>query len=80
MFLHVVEARYLRDYTVWFRFSDGASGTVDLNGELEGPVFGPLRDPEQFKRFTLAHHTITWENGADFAPEFLREHARAAVA
>ena len=23
MFLHVLEARYVRDYTVWLRFNDG---------------------------------------------------------
>ena len=80
MFLHVLEARYVRDYRVWLRFNDGACGEVDLGGELDGPVFGPLRDPELFKRFRIEHHTLAWENGADFAPEFLREHARVAAA
>lgn len=80
MFLHVIEARHVRDYTVWLRFNDGTCGEVDLSGELDGPVFGPLRDPEQFKRLRIKHHTLAWENGADFAPEFLREHARIAAA
>lgn len=80
MFLHVLEARYLRDHSVWLRFNDGTSGEVDLGGELEGPVFGPLRDPEQFKRFRIAYHTLAWENGADFAPEFLRERIQVAAA
>ena len=35
--------------------------------------FGALRDIEQFKRFSVACHTLTWPNGANFAPEFLRE-------
>ena len=56
MFLHVVEARYAQDYTVWLRFNDGTCGEVDLSNELDGPVFGPLREPEQFKRFTIAYH------------------------
>lgn len=80
MFLHVIEARYVRDYTVWLRFNDGTCGEVDLSGELDGPVFGPLRDPAQFKRFRIEHHTLAWENGADLAPEYLREHARIAAA
>lgn len=79
MFLHVEEARYVRGHTVWLRFNDGTSGEVDLSAELEGPVFGPLRDSERFKHFRLAYHTLVWENGADFAPEFLREHVRVAV-
>lgn len=78
MFLHVLEANYVRDYVVWLRFSDGTSGEVDLHDELEGPVFGPLRDKERFRRFSLEHHTLAWDNGADLAPEFLRE--RVAVA
>ncbi|HEX2611405.1 MAG TPA: DUF2442 domain-containing protein [Gemmatimonadales bacterium] len=77
MFLHVVEARYLHDHTVWVRFNDGTAGEIDLSSELEGPVFGPLKDTCQFKRFEIAHHTLSWENGADFAPEFLRQHVRA---
>ena len=79
MFLHVVEAHYVRDYVVWLRFSDGVSGEVDLAGELEGEVFGPLRDVDRFKSFSLRYHTLTWETGADFAPEFLRERVTVRV-
>jgi hypothetical protein len=76
MFLHVVEARYVRDYTVWVRFNDGTYGEVDLAHELNGPIFETLRDVSEFKRFQIAGHTIAWENGADLAPEFLRAHTR----
>jgi len=79
MFLHVLEARYVRDYVVWLKFSDGAEGEVDLSGELGGPVFGPLHDMERFKDFSVAYHTLTWSNGADFAPEFLRERIRVTA-
>lgn len=79
MFLHVLEARYVRDYVVWLKFSDGTAGEADLSAELDGPVFGPLRDVEQFKRFCVAGHTLSWFNGADFAPEFLRERVAVTV-
>jgi len=79
MFLHVLEARYVRNYVVWLRFSDGVSGEVDLSAELDGPVFGPLRDVERFKRFSVAYHTLTWPSGADLAPEFLRERMAVTV-
>ena len=79
MFIHVVGARYIRDYAVWLRFNDGTCGEVDLSEELDGPIFAPLRDLEVFKRFTIAYHTLAWENGADFAPEFLREHTRVTA-
>ena len=71
MFLHVLDARYIRDYAVWLRFSDGTVGEVDLESELKGPLFGPLREIEHFKGFSVAHHTLSWDNGADFAPDFL---------
>jgi len=79
MFLHVLEARYVRNYVLWLQFSDGTAGEVDLCDELEGPVFGPLRDLERFKRFSVARHTLTWDTGADFAPEFLRERVAVTV-
>jgi len=69
----VVEARYVRDHTLWLRFEDGAAGEVDLSTELRGPVFEPLRDPTYFRRFIVSPDlgTVSWPNGADFAPEFL---------
>lgn len=79
MFLHVLEGRYVRDYVIWLRFNDGTSGEVDLSAELEGPVFGPLRDRELFKRFKIDSHTVCWEPGADFAPEFLHENVQVAA-
>lgn len=75
MFLHVVDAQYLGEYCLWLKFNNGAEGEIDLAGELEGEVFGPLRDLDAFKRFTVDPEieTVVWENGADFAPEFLYE-------
>jgi hypothetical protein len=74
----LLEARYVRDFVLWLRFSDGAHGEVDLAGELDGPVFEPLRDPAYFRQFVLHPelHTIVWPNGADLAPEFSYERIR----
>ncbi|MCH8474738.1 MAG: DUF2442 domain-containing protein [Opitutales bacterium] len=70
-FLHIEDAKYLDGYSVWVKFNDGTEGQVNLESELEGPVFVPLRNPDYFKKFTLEGHTLTWPNGADFAPEYL---------
>jgi hypothetical protein len=74
----LVEARYVRDYVIWLRWSDGTQGEVDLSGELDGPIFEPLRDKAYFRTFVLSPvvHTLVWPNGADLAPEFLRENTR----
>ena len=69
----VVNAKYVKDYTVWISFNDGAKGCIDLSSELEGEIFKPLKDISFFKDFKIQGHTLAWDNGADFAPEFLRE-------
>ena len=48
MFMHVTEAKYMRDYKVWLAFKDGVQGEVDLSSELHGEVFEPLRDKAFF--------------------------------
>lgn len=79
MILRVTDAKLVRDFIVWVRFNDGSEGEVDLSGELDGPVFEPLRDPVVFAQLRLNPdiHTLVWPNGADLAPEFLHEHVRA---
>ena len=75
MMPRIVEARYVAGFKVWIRFSDGAEGDVDLSRELTGPMFAPLRNVEEFSRLKLHPElrTLVWPNGADLAPEFLRE-------
>ena len=73
MFVHIIQAQYRSDYKVWLSFNDGAEGEIDLASELYGEIFEPLKNKEFFKSFKLEGHTLSWSNGADFAPEFLRE-------
>ena len=80
--LHILSARGVRDHVLWLRFSDGTEGEVDLATELDGPIFEPLRDPRFFAQVQVDPEirTVTWPNGADFAPEFLLELLRRGVA
>ena len=75
----VVAARHVADYRVRLRFSDGAEKTVDFSKWLHGPVFEPLRDLRAFKKFFLSGGTVCWPNGADIAPETLRQAEDAAA-
>src|SRR3990172_8643148 len=79
--VRVIDARYVRDYVVWLRFSDGTEGEVDLRTELHGEVFEPLRDKKLFRSVAVhpEWHTIAWPNGADFAPEFLHAGVNAGL-
>jgi hypothetical protein len=78
MIPRVVAARHVKDYLVWVKFSDGTEGEIDLEDELWGEVFEPLKHVEEFKRLRADPelHTIVWPNGADFAPEFLYQKLR----
>ena len=80
--VRLAEARVVADFVVWLRSSDGVAGRVDLRGELRGPVFAPLENPEEFRKLSLDPElgTITWPNGADLAPEFLYAAAKRAAA
>jgi hypothetical protein len=74
----LVEARHVRDFVLWLRFSDGSEGEVDLASDLDGPVFEPLHERSYFASFWLHPelHTVVWPNGADLAPEFLYDRLR----
>jgi hypothetical protein len=73
MFIFVEEAKYLEDYKVELTFNDGKKGIADLESELYGTMFEPLKDKSIFSKVKVNKdlETITWENGADLAPEFL---------
>ena len=75
MFLHVDDFVYEGGYRLRLTFNDGTTKEVDLDEELSGPVFEPLRDVQFFRKVRLNQDTgtIEWPNGADFAPEFLSE-------
>jgi len=72
----VTEAKYVEGYKLWLQFSDGKAGVIDLSDELWGPMFEPLKKLAIFKKVRVDPEleTVTWPNGADFAPEFLHEH------
>lgn len=72
----VTDAKYVKDYIVSILFNDGKKGEVDLSSELDGEIFEPLKNVEYFRQFQIRGHTLSWDNGADFAPEFLYEKLR----
>ena len=77
----LLEARHVRNYTIWLKFSDGVEGQIDLENELYGPVFEPLKNMDEFRKFSVHPelHTLVWRNGADISPEFLHDNLRAAA-
>jgi hypothetical protein len=73
MFLEVSKAVYIDNYNIALTFNNGETKVVDLENELNGEVYKPLREVEYFKNFQIKFNTIEWANGADYAPEYLYE-------
>ena len=73
MFLHIHSVRVCDDYCLECGFTNGETLRVNLRDELYGDVFAPLLDAIVFAQARINPDTLTveWENGADFAPEFL---------
>ena len=78
MFLEVIKAEYIDGFRLLLLFNNGERRIVDLSNSLNGSVYTPLKDIEYFKRFSIKFNTVEWENGADFAPEYLYEIGTAA--
>lgn len=70
---HVISVEVLHEFVVRVGFRDGFIRDIDLEPELWGPMFVPLRDPAVFRQVKVDDElgTIVWPNGADLAPEFL---------
>jgi len=73
LLLDVVSVEYLDNYQLKLTFNNGIEGIVDLEPELYGEIFEPLKDKSLFQKVFLTSRTIEWPNRADFAPEFLFE-------
>lgn len=64
----------LEGFALRLGFDDGTTHEIDLEDELWGPVFEPLRqDPELFRQVRVDDElgTIVWPNGADMDPDVL---------
>jgi hypothetical protein len=73
--LKIIKAEYLEDYKIKIEFDNNENGIVNLSEILWGPIFEPLKDINEFKKFKISKifNTIVWDNGADVAPEYLYE-------
>ncbi len=77
--IRIISAEYLEDYKIKVKFNDGLEKSIDLEKELYGEIFAPLKDIDYFKNFSLNRFTIEWPNGADFSPEFLYDYKKELV-
>ena len=73
MIIHITKIKVVGAHSLDLTFDNGVRKRVNLRGELYGPIFEPLRDPSYFAKAYVDSdsRTVTWPNGADFAPDFL---------
>jgi hypothetical protein len=76
----VVSVKPLGGHRLRVRFSDGSEGTHDFGVLVKepGPVLVPLRDERYFARVFLEFGALTWPNGYDMCPDWLRMEMEAA--
>ena len=80
--LEMKEIKYIEGYTLGVAFNDGTHGMVDLESSIWGPAFEPLKEIDFFKKACISplSSTVTWPNGVDFAPEYLKDKMLEQVA
>ena len=74
--LHVIDAKYIGDYKLSVEFNDGCRFVADFESVIKSDhraIVRQLADINTFRDFALQAHTITWSNGVDFAPEFIKK-------
>ena len=72
----VIRAELKDNYKVFVEFNDGISGIIDFEDKLNNDnrqVIRDLLDLNKFKTVRVDLDTLCWDNGVDFAPEYLYE-------
>jgi len=76
----VVKFELKEEYKVFVEFNDGLSGVINFKDKLENDhrqIIRDLLDLELFKTVKLGLDTLCWDNGVDFAPEYLYDQIKA---
>ena len=72
----VTKAELKKEYNIFIEFNDGTSGIIDFKDKLTNDhrqIMKDLLDIDIFKTVKVDLDTLCWDNGADFAPEYLYE-------
>jgi hypothetical protein len=72
----VIKAELRENYKIYIEFNDGLSGIIDFNDKITTDhrnIIRELIDKNKFNKIKIERHTLCWDNGVDFAPEYLHE-------
>ena len=79
----IVKAELKGNYKIFLEFNDGLTGIIDFKEKLENDhrqIVRNLLDFNIFKTVKVGMDTICWDNGVDFAPEYLYEEIKKEAA
>jgi hypothetical protein len=72
----VVDARITEGYKIEIKFNEGTDGIIDFQNIIANDrreIVQELLDKDKFQTVRVEYDTLVWENGVDFAPEYLYE-------
>ena len=80
MLTKVTRLEKLGGFRLRIAFNDGSGGIHDFSAMVNEPgsLLEPLRRESYFDRVFLEFGALTWPNGFDIAPEWLRREMAAA--
>jgi Protein of unknown function (DUF2442) len=70
----IAEVKVLAPHVLRVTYTDGYSGVHDFAALVNegGPMAEPMRDADYFARVFLEYGALTWPNGYDICPDWLR--------
>ncbi|MEI7723787.1 MAG: DUF2442 domain-containing protein [Bacteroidota bacterium] len=70
----VIEVKPLDNYVIWVLFADNFSTTINIKPFISTGISTRLLDLDYFKQVKIDEFGgISWNNGYDFCPNYLRE-------
>jgi len=76
----VIKAELRENYKIYIEFYDGLNGIIDFQDKIKTDhrnIIRELIDKEKFNAIKVERHTLCWDNGVDFAPEYLHDQIEA---
>jgi hypothetical protein len=77
----VINMELRGDYKVYVEFNDGLKGIIDFQHKFttdHRDIIKELMDKDKFSAIKIERHTLCWDNGVDFAPEYLHDQLKVA--
>ena len=70
---NIVNVEVLGNYFLKVTFDDGIQKTIDMKPFIGGGISEDLKNPAFFEKVYIDNGAITWPNGYDFCPVFLKK-------